>query len=61
MIPKICPFCKESLPDVYLLISHVSMKHENPFKEECRNIWLNPSRRDSVDIFKLRKLYGYEE
>jgi gluconate kinase len=36
------------------------MKHGqgNPFKDEERKYWLNPSRRDNLDITRLRKRYG---
>jgi hypothetical protein len=37
------------------------MKHENPLKEGRRELWLNPSRRDSIDITKLRERYGNGE
>jgi hypothetical protein len=37
------------------------LKHENPFKEERRGFWLNPTRRDNIDFTKLRQRYGNDE
>ena len=62
MIPKyICPYCNSRLANIYVLISHVSLKHENPFKKGRREYWLNPTRRDSIDFRKLRQIYGNDE
>lgn len=59
-----CPICSEfRANNVFDFISHISMKHGhgNPFKEEERENWLNPSRRDNLDITKLRERYGNGE
>jgi hypothetical protein len=37
------------------------MKHGNPFKEERKGYWVNPSRRDNIDITKLKQRYGNGE